>query len=348
MKFNCKINPFHPLIRYQGRTEYDEQKGMIFAYGTTSVEIKFKGTCAKLTIINQNFYAKNWIGAILDGIQYKIPIENHDNPQEIIISENLDEGEHNLMIFKRMGGAIHYFSILGFDLGEGAEILKLNDLTGKKLEVYGDSVSQGEVAEAIYYEGHIDPENNDSSWDNSYFGYPAILARKLNSPLYNNSQGGIALLNGTGYFNAPDLIGLESTYNKSLYNFSTQTKDWDFSRYTPDIVIFAIGQNDAHPDSKAIYNKQYRENWKNKYKSILNDLSNKYQLASFILLTTVLMHEEIWDKTLDEIKDEMHSDRIHRFNFRRVGKATPGHPRITEQQEMAEELYLWLINNNLA
>ena len=66
------------------------------------------------------------------------------------------------------------------------------------------------------------------------------------------------------------------------------------------------------------------------------------------MLTTVLMHEEIWDKTLDEIKDEMHSDRIHRFNFRRVGKATPGHPRITEQQEMAEELYLWLINNNLA
>lgn len=344
-----KISVKNPLIRYQGRVEFDSEKGMIFAYGTSSAEVKFKGSKAVVTIINRNFYTKNFIGAVLDGVQYKIPIENHDKPQEIIIAENLDDTEHNLMLFKRMGGAIHYFSLLNFDFGESCEVIPLDELKGKKLEIFGDSVSQGEVVEAVYYDGHTDPENNDSGWDNSYFGYPAILARKLGSEVYNNSQGGISLLDGTGYFQINDkYIGLQSTYNKSLYNPSEKLADWDFSRYTPDIVIFAIGQNDAHPDPKAIYNNDYRENWKAKYKDILNDLKSKYENADFILLTTILCHDEIWDSTLDEICEEMNSPKIHRFNFRRVGKGTPGHPRITEQQEMAEELYAWLLNSNLA
>lgn len=343
-----KVSVKNPLIRYQGRTQFDSEKGMIFAYGTSSAEVKFRGNCAKVTISNRNFYTKNFIGAVLDGVQYKIPIENHDKPQEIIIAEDLSEKEHTLMIFKRMGGAIHYLSILDFDFGEDSEILPLTALKGRKLEIFGDSVSQGEVVEAVYYEGHTDPEENDSGWDNSYFSYPAILARKLNSEVYNNSQGGISLLDGTGYFQCNDkYIGLESTYDKSLYNPCETLMDWDFSRYTPDIVIFAIGQNDHNPNTAAIRDKNYRENWKTKYKSILTDLKGKYPNADFILLLTILCHEEIWDNTLDEVCEEMNSPKIHRFNFRRVGKGTAGHPRITEQQEMAEELYSWLIENNM-
>ena len=53
----------------------------------------------------------------------------------------------------------------------------------------------------------------------------------------------------------------------------------------------------------------------------------------------VLMHEPTWDDALDEIVNELAMDNVKRFKFRRNGAATPGHPRIPEQTEMADELY---------
>jgi hypothetical protein len=54
------------------------------------------------------------------------------------------------------------------------------------------------------------------------------------------------------------------------------------------------------------------------------------------------MHSPDWDNAVDEIADELGDEKITHFMFKRTGKATPGHPRITEQYEMAEELTAYL------
>ena len=56
-------------------------------------------------------------------------------------------------------------------------------------------------------------------------------------------------MDGTGWFHAPDYVGMESAWDKIHYNpvFGKQT-DWSFEEYTPQVVIIAIGQNDNHPD----------------------------------------------------------------------------------------------------
>ena len=62
------------------------------------------------------------------------------------------------------------------------------------------------------------------------------------------AQGGIALLHGQGYFAGPDYTGMEESYDKIEMNpYLGETKPWDFSRYTPHVVIVAFGQNDANP-----------------------------------------------------------------------------------------------------
>ena len=72
---------------------------------------------------------------------------------------------------------------------------------------------------------------------------------------------------------------------------------------------------------------------------MVSDLDAKYGgNARFILITPVLMHEPIWDEAIDEVVAELDKDNIRRYKFRRNGAATPGHPRIPEQAEMAEEL----------
>ena len=83
---------------------------------------------------------------------------------------------------------------------------------------------------------------------------------------------------------------------------------WDFENYTPDVVLFAVGQNDPHNEGHEdfdIADPDYRAKWKNAYKSIILDLRSKYPNATFVLLLTVLCHGEGWDKAVDEIANEI-------------------------------------------
>ena len=41
-----------------------------------------------------------------------------------------------------------------------------------------------------------------------------ITARNLGAQIHNIAQGGIAIFDNTGYYHAPNYIGMESVYNK--------------------------------------------------------------------------------------------------------------------------------------
>ena len=329
---------------YMGRTD-----GCTLIYAGSNVKFGFAGTSLKITLENIPMTSDGiWIGAVIDGVQHKYELSHDTGVQTVTLAEGLAEGKHNCMIFKRQAAA-HYFTLVS---AEAEDIFPLDLHYDMKLEFFGDSVSAGEVTEAVYYEGMADPEGHGGQYDNSYFAYTFSAARKLNAEFCNNSQGGLALLDHTGYFYGPaveTLTGLESTYDKLRYvpYAPGGTSQWDFSRYTPDFVIFAIGQNDANPNPEAVFDKAYTENWKAKYKEILLDLKSRYKTAKFIIITTVLKHERKWEYILDEVCAELADPDVTRLHFRRAGLATDGHPRITEQEEMAQELadYIRKIRN---
>ena len=141
-----------------------------------------------------------------------------------------------------------------------------------------------------------------------------ITARNLGAQIHNIAQGGIAIFDNTGYYHAPNYIGMESVYNKLCY-FPEGAKGvtpWDFENYTPDVVLFAVGQNDPHNEGHEdfdIADPDYRAKWKNAYKSIILDLRSKYPNATFVLLLTVLCHGEEWDKAVDEIANELNDQK---------------------------------------
>ena len=63
-----------------------------------------------------------------------------------------------------------------------------------------------------------------------------------------------------------------------------------------------------------------------------------YPKAHFILTTTILNHDVIWDKAISEVCDTIDNSRVHRFFYGKNGCGTPGHIRIAEAEEMADEL----------
>ena len=125
--------------------------------------------------------------------------------------------------------------------GKDTEISKSKVQFTRRIEVYGDSVSAGEVSEAVARAGLSDPENN-GEYSNSFYSYSWLCARKLHADIHDVAQGGIALLHGQGYFAGPDYTGMEESYDKIEMNpYLGETKPWDFSRYTPHVVIVAFG-----------------------------------------------------------------------------------------------------------
>ena len=167
--------------------------------------------------------------------------------------------------------------------------------------------SAGEVSEAVDYVGKEDPEHQ-GQYSNSWYAYSAITARKLNAQLHDVAQGGIALLDGTGWFCDPVFLGMESVWDKVQYNPETgPTTSWDFSRYTPHVVIVAIGQNDNHPvDYMAEnYDSEKSAYWRDHYEMLIKNIRGKYPNALIILATTILNHDANWDKSMMKYADDL-------------------------------------------
>ena len=64
-----------------------------------------------------------------------------------------------------------------------------------------------------------------------------------------------------------------------------------------------------------------------------------------MLATTVLIHDPSWDRAIDEVCHTVNDegdDRVQHFLYSRNAAATPGHPRVAEQQAMADELTAYL------
>ena len=70
-----------------------------------------------------------------------------------------------------------------------------------------------------------------------------------------------------------------------------------------------------HPNNECLKDENYRQNWMAEYRNSIT-ATHRIPKATFVLITTVLYHDKVWDETLDEIRDEMNDKRILRFRFR--------------------------------
>ena len=342
------IKPDNEMLSYSGRIDFDDRLAPVLVYACSSIGMKFTGTSLKAVIANHRSCWTNELGYFIDGEQKRFTLSSDEEKKTYTLAEGLSEGTHELLLFKRMDSC-HTFTFYGFEIDDGAKVLPLPEKPKRKMEFFGDSVSCGEVSEAVAYVGKPDPEH-DGEYSNSWYSYAWIAARKLDAQLHDIAQGGVALLDNTGWYHEPDYIGMEQVWNKMRYNPDYGTvKEWDFSKYTPDIVIVAIGQNDSHPDDymKTDYEGEKAKNWRTHYRQFLAKLRVTYPDAWIICCTTLLQHDIGWDMSISQAVLDIADKKISHCVFQRNGKATPGHLRIPEAEEMAEELCHYIHSLNI-
>ena len=329
-----RILPSDGRLQYMGRIDMREPDAPDFYWAGSLVQFAFTGNQLVLIIENHANFAGLQLGCILDGNEMQIALGDADNRYDIPVS---GAGKHTCTVFKRQDST-HHFILREILLSDGGGLLTLPPLPELKLECYGDSVTAGSVVERYDLNGQPDPPEYDALYDNAWHSYAMQTARLLGAQINLVAQGGIALFDGTGWY-AFGKYGMETCWDKLCYFSEIPMTDWDFSRYTPDFVTFAIGQNDAHiGEEDRLLTEEERERWLDTYCRIIEELMRKYPKAVFILFLTVMMHDAYWETLLDDACERLSSPRVKRFRFTRSGTGTLGHPRIPEQCEMACEL----------
>ncbi|MBQ6177051.1 MAG: hypothetical protein IJK29_11710 [Bacteroidales bacterium] len=344
-----KINHTDSRIRYTGRIN-DAEDGARFYWPGSFAQVRFTGTTLRCTVTPWLVWGTVCLGLIVDGRLSRVPL-NRDmdrKPTEFILADNLEPGMlHTVTLFKQLDCSYSY-RLLGFETdGEFAESAPRESL---RLEFYGDSVTAGACVEAVDYVGRTDPCSNDAVYDNAWWSYAWQTARMLNAECHLTAQGGIAVLPHTGYFHYPTQIGMNETWDRLCYfPEGGEFTKWDFSRFIPHAVVFALGQNDHHnaltEQDDLRCEGEHKDLWKAEYKKIAKGVLAHYPAGTpAVFITTLIRHEREWDEAIGEIAEELRAEgfHAHQYLFRRNGDGTDGHPRIPEQTEMAEELAAFL------
>ena len=324
----------HRCLQYTGRADFSDPLHPVFLFPATSVRFRLAGRRLIVRLHNAHHLWENRLGVVINGDQFGVELP-WDADCEIDLSAHLAEGVNDVLLFKRQDSC---HKVIFDSLEIDGELLAPPERLLRRIEFYGDSVSAGEVTERDDHAGRLDPPDHNARWNNVWHSYAWQCARMLNAEISDIAQGGIALQDGRGWFPP---CGMLTAYDKIAYNpHWHDVRPWDFTRWTPHVVVIAIGQNDnaqgdyMHED----YDGDLARAWRSDYRRLIENLREKYPHAYILCTTTVMMHSPEWDKAIGEAVAAVADTRVRQFLYTGNGAVTPGHVRRCEAEAMAREL----------
>lgn len=327
-----------PNITYEGRINYRADAAEL-SWPGTSATINFEGT--SVSAILQDLDTANYYNVIIDN-RVVSKINTEKEKKSYVLASGLADGKHQVQLFKRTewdkGKTLFY----GFQLPDGAKLLPPPAQKKRKIEFYGNSITCGYANE--------DSEGKDrwyGYFQNNYLTYAAITARHFDAQYYNNSKSGIGILVSWFPFVMPDI------YDRT--DPTDSTSKWDFSKYTPDIVVINLFQNDSwlvnmpnHDSFKHYFGTKAPDEATiiAAYKSFVSSIRSKYPNASIICALGSMdatREGSVWPGYVQKAVDQLNDKKIytHFFPF----KGANGHPLVSEQQTMATSLIDFIEKN---
>ena len=328
-------------VSYMGRIENVENQYALIYWPGTSVSINFQGTDIKVVLKNGKEDA--YFYAIVDGNDKDARKIKADTLQSAItVASGLKNTRHSLQLFK-LSNNTSYTYFYGFELSNGSTVLKATPLPKRKIEFYGNSITAGHGVDVL--PGHED--SGSAEYFNNYLTYAARTARHFNAQYSCISRSGIGVM--VSWFP----IIMPEMYDR--LNPDDPSSKWDFTKYTPDIVVINLFQNDAwlttmfnHPQFKARFGTTPPDAYTivQSYQNFVKSIRVKYPKASIICVLGSMdatQKGSLWPGYVEMAVKGLSDSKIYTHFF--PYKETPGHPKIAEQKAMADELIEFIDKN---
>ncbi len=325
-------------ISYEGRIAYTPDAAVLMWPGT-SIKINFKGTGISGEFKDTD--TSNYYNVIIDNNRSYI-IQFDTSKKIIVLASGLPRGKHSLQIFKRTEWDKGKTFFYGFECNEKNKLLKPGTLPKRKIEFFGNSITCG------YAINDTIQDSPAGYYENNYDAYAAITARYFNAQYHCTSKSGIGITVSWFPLIMPEM------YNR--LDPTDTTSKWDFSKYTPDLVVINLLQNDSW-----IVNMPGNEQFKNKfgtkapdendiinaYKNFVHTIRATYPKAQIICMLgnmDITRKNSPWPVYVSKAVGQLHDQNI--YTYFSPYKETKGHPKVKEQQMLADGL-IQFINEHI-
>lgn len=324
-------------ITYEGRVFFT-QDAAVLSWPGTSVYLNFKGTSVEGVFKESD--TSNYYNVIIDGKLFsKIKFDTTKRVYQL--ASGLKYGNHRLQLYKRTEwdkGKTYFYGLGGYKM----KVLPASPKPKRTIEFFGNSITCGYAIEDYINDSPI------GYYQNSYNAYAAITARHFNAQCYSTSKSGIGIT-----------ISWFPLLMKEMYDRldpTDSTSRWNFSLYTPDVVVINLLQNDSWlvnmPD-----NDQFK--WRfgtvaptseyiiHAYSDFVKSIRNKYPKAQIICMLgnmDITRKGSVWPGYVQKAIEQLHDKKI--FSFFVPYKVTPGHPKTNEQKNLADAL-IQFINQHI-
>jgi hypothetical protein len=225
------ISPADQHLQYIGRIDFANPAAPQITWPGTSIAANFTGAYLAVTLDDQ--WGKNYFNVFIDDAAQPIVVAAEKGEKTYVVAAKLTPGRHRFLLTKRTEGEEGATAFKGVELSDHARLLDPPPRLKRKIEFFGDSITSG-----MANESPDDGPDNLPKDKNNFMAYDAITARNLNAELHVTSQSGIGVLISWFPFTMPQFYG-------QLSAVGLNDSKWDFSAWTPDVVVINLFQNDA-------------------------------------------------------------------------------------------------------
>jgi hypothetical protein len=226
------VKPDDANLQYTGRIDFANPAGPLLSWPGTSVEGSFTGSSLALKLDDQ--FGKNYFNVFIDGdLARPVVVKAGQGSRTYAVAGGLAAGPHRFLVTKRTEGEEGATVFQGLELADDAKLLPPPPRKQRHIEFFGDSITSGMGNEA--------PDNGPDhllNEKNNFLSYASITARNLDAEAHVISQSGIGIMISWFPFTMPD-------FYDQLNAVGNNDSKWDFSRWTPDVVVINLMQNDS-------------------------------------------------------------------------------------------------------
>lgn len=330
--------PFNDAhLTYQGRIP-KTLDAAVLCWSGNSVAIHFKGT--SLAAVIKEADTANYYVLIVDH-QLKQKLHFDTEKKSYTLVNNLPAGEHEVELFKITEWAKGKTFFYGFELNKDEKVLPPKPLPNRKMEFYGNSITCAYGVDALLHDSPL------GYFENNYESYAAITARHFNTQYSCISKSGIGIMLSWFPLIMPEMYDRTDPTDSS--------SKWDFSKYTPDLVVINLFQNDSwlvnkpeHPEFKHRFGTQKpSEDFIIKsYQDFVKAIRSKYPDAQIICMLgnmDITRKGSLWPSYVQKAVEGLNDKKIYTLFV--PFKESSGHPSVKEQKVLAQGLIDFIAKN---